>query len=352
MDNNQSSQTNYEKKTTDGNERRKQRRLPVFLLIVFDVIAAALLLYVFYVTNYEMNGKTSAIEQLPVPSSFVSQPPPETTPALTPSSTEIETTVGPTPTIDPNNWRLKFESKFTDGAIEKTDQSYKSANINISIKTEKKDNVPYYVADIYVAELKYFKTAFAKTPDVMGDRALADKVAKQNDAIIAINGDLCVDNLGTVVRNGQLYRERRSSADVLVMNYDGSMQAFSPDVFDVEKIKSEGAYQTWSFGPMLLQDGKPMTAFNSTVTGVNPRTAVGYYEPGHYCFVVVGGRQKGYSQGLTMAELSSLMYDLGCREAYNLDGGKSSEMIFMGEMVNEQKGGRRSTSDILYIAEQ
>jgi len=146
-----------------------------------------------------------------------------------------------------------------------------------------------------VADIKYFKSAFAKDPDVMGAAELTDKVAEENDAILAINGDHCVNNPGTVVRNGQMYREETASADVLVMNYDGSMQTFSPDEFDVEKIKLEGVYQVWSFGPMLLQDGQPMTKFNTTVARSNPRTAVGYYEPGHYCFVVVGGRHEDYA---------------------------------------------------------
>ena len=46
------------------------------------------------------------------------------------------------------------------------------------------------------------------------------------------------------------------------------------------------------------------------------------------------------------------MAELKCTEAYNLDGGKSSEMIFLGNMLNEQSGGRRSTTDILYIADK
>ncbi len=40
-----------------------------------------------------------------------------------------------------------------------------------------------------------------------------------------------------------------------------------------------------------------MTEFNSTLGKANPRTAVGNYEPGHYCFLVVDGRQPGYSDG-------------------------------------------------------
>lgn len=342
-----------EKQENDSHSNKsKKRRAPIVLLIAIDVFAAALLLLVFYVTNYEIHTRTSPLEALPTPSWFISEASEVMPPEITPPPTKITSEAEPTPTIDPNDWRAKFKSKFTDGEIKATDYAYKSANINISIKEVKKGKVPYYIADIYVADLKYVKTAFAKDPNVMGDRALADKVAKQNEAVIAINGDQCVDNLGTVVRNGQLYRERKSSADVLVMNYDGSMEVFSPDTFDVERIKTQGVYQVWTFGPMLLEDGQPMTKFNSTVTASNPRTAVGYFEPGHYCFVVVGGRQKGYSLGCTMQELSQLMYDIGCTEAYNLDGGKSSEMVFMGEMVNPQKGGRRSVTDILYIGNQ
>ena len=102
---------------------------------------------------------------------------------------------------------------------------------------------------------------------------------------------------------------------------------------------------------MLFFDVQPMESFNSSVTSVNPRSAVGYYEPGHYCFVVVDGRQKGYSKGMTMSELSQLFFDLGCTVAYNLDGGKSAEMVFMGETVSQPFEGGRSTSDILYIAD-
>jgi len=43
--------------------------------------------------------------------------------------------------------------------------------------------------------------------------------------------------------------------------------------------------------------------------------------------------------------------DLGCTEAYNLDGGGSSVMVFMDRVVNNPLGRNkeRGTSDILYI---
>ena len=52
-----------------------------------------------------------------------------------------------------------------------------------------------------------------------------------------------------------------------------------------------------------------------------------------------------------MAELSQLLYDMGCKVAYNMDGGKSSEMVFLGETVNEPYQGGRDNSDIIYIAD-
>lgn len=339
-----------------GYKRPQKRRTPLAFLIVIDVILAALLLGIFYVTNYEMHEQTSPIESLPAPSWLASKPP-ETAPAITSASPDItERTPGQTPgaTVDPNDWRAKFADKFTDGAVEQDENGYKSANINISIQKVQKDNITYFVADIYVGELKYFKTAFPKKADVMGEREFTDTVAKEVGAILAINGDHCVDNPGPVVRNGQLYRNQKSSLDVLLMNYDGSMQTLSPEEFDIEKVKTEGAYQVWAFGPMLLKDGQPMTDFNmpDTIGGANPRTAVGYYEPGHYCFVLVDGRQPGYSEGMTLKDLSQLMADLGCTAAYNMDGGRSAEMAYLGELKSHPMDGRRSTTDILYIGEE
>ena len=83
----------------------------------------------------------------------------------------------------------------------------------------------------------------------------------------------------------------------------------------------------------------------------NPRSAIGYYEPGHYCFVVVDGRQDGYSYGLRIPELAAIFEELGCTEAYNLDGGGSAVMVFNHEKYSRQSNGGRDLGDIIYVAE-
>ena len=87
------------------------------------------------------------------------------------------------------------------------------------------------------------------------------------------------------------------------------------------------------------------------VESENPRAALGYYEPGHYCFVVVDGRRPSYSYGMTFRELAEVFLDLGCDCAYNLDGGGSAVMTLNGEIANLPSGGGRSLSDIILIAE-
>ena len=59
----------------------------------------------------------------------------------------------------------------------------------------------------------------------------------------------------------------------------------------------------------------------------HPRTAIGNDGTGSMVWlVVVDGRQKGYSEGMDLYELGSLMVDLGCWDAVNMDGGGSSIM--------------------------
>ena len=105
----------------------------------------------------------------------------------------------------------------------------------------------------------------------------------------------------------------------------------------------------WSFGPRLLVDGKLPERYNSSLTRRHPRAAIGYYEPGHYCLVAVDGRQEGYALGMTLEQLSELMLHLGCKEAYNLDGGQTAMMLFSGQPVNRPYRGGRRVSDIIYF---
>ena len=131
------------------------------------------------------------------------------------------------------------------------------------------------------------------------------------------------------------------------------METYSPKEISADFIEARDPWITWNFGPMLLDsEGQPLEKYNypDSIEGSNPRSALGYYEPGHYCFVVIDGRQNGYSMGLSIPELAELMAELGCKAAYNLDGGISAQMTWRDALVNSPKSSR-SIRDIVYIAE-
>ena len=254
----------------------------------------------------------------------------------------------------PEDFAVTFADKFTDGEVVKSNSGYKSANVNVELKRYENDEVVFYVADIYVKDISCFVTAFAKGKYGKGIRNWAGNINEQIGGIIAINGDYYGGrDDGIVIRNGELYRaDSYPSRDVCVLFWDGTMETYGRGKFDANAAIDNGAYQAWNFGPRLLdENGKAKTKFNSDVGPTNPRTALGYFEPGHYCFVVVDGRSQ-VSSGLTLKNLAKLMEDLGCVRAYNLDGGNTSVMVVGNQTVNNPSNGGRPTSDIIAIVDK
>ena len=68
-----------------------------------------------------------------------------------------------------------------------------------------------------------------------------------------------------------------------------------------------------------------------------PRTALGYNEQ-KLILIVADGRRAGYSTGLSLYRLASLLVELGATEAINLDGGSSSTFVVDGKVVNRPSG--------------
>ena len=247
----------------------------------------------------------------------------------------------------PLTWREKFADKFTDGDVVQTENSYKSGNINITVSKIEEDGIIYHVADIYITDIRYLRGGFSHGVYSARSAPISETASLYN-AVVALSGDHYRARYeGIVVRNGVLYRESRF-ADVCVLYTDGVMATFADEDFDLEAESEKGIWQVWSFGPMLLDNGQAMTQFNSELQRANPRSAIGYFEPGHYCFVQVDGRIES-SRGMTLEELSQLFADLGCTAAYNLDGGQSSGFVWQGELQSYPYN--RPVSDIIYVSD-
>lgn len=249
----------------------------------------------------------------------------------------------------------RYSDRFSYLGTIMTETGYRSDSVSITECIVRRDDSICFVMDIFIRDITSFRTAFS-SGEYRGKRETVLKMAQDNDAILAINGDFySYRGEGPTVRNGIWYKDSIDArVDVCVLYRDGRLVTFEKGV-KLEEIQAAGeAYQSWAFGPMLLDaEGQPMKKFNcgTSILTNNPRAAIGYYEPGHYCFVLVDGRQGKYSKGMTMEQLAAFFFDLGCTAAYNLDGGQTAAMVSKRGLVNKPFGGGRTTSDILYIGE-
>ena len=263
--------------------------------------------------------------------------------------------IGDEPTYEIEEEKGKF---FTDS---NGNQCYKDKNIEIKIIQKREYDTEIYIADIKINDYHLMKTALANNTFGLNIKEKPSAIAKRVNAILAINGDYYgFREKGYVVRNGLLYDPNRlprdNKSDILIVNNDGTFTIQKEAKETSTEVYEKGAWQVFCFGPGLISKGKILVDESSEVAAhkaSNPRTAIGFIEEGHYVMVVSDGRTAA-SAGLSLYQLALVLNEYGVKDAYNLDGGGSSVMIFNGKIVNQPTSNgedirERSSSDIVYI---
>lgn len=209
-------------------------------------------------------------------------------------------------------------------------------------------------------------------PEKMGKvRVDATETAKKHNVVFAMNTDyytyrVAVNNnrhTGIVIRDGRIlyddpYTEKQvtnsmfPNLDMLAFMPDGSLKVYHSWEKTAQEFIDEGVQTVYSFGPYLLLDGKVSERAYANNENKNPRCAIGMVEPGHYVAIMCEGRLKR-SAGVTISYLAKMMRAKGCQVAFNMDGGQTAVMVFMGKQLNligAYDGGKtnsRPTSEVL-----
>jgi len=250
-----------------------------------------------------------------------------------------------------------------EGTVSGSTYTSDAASVSITTHTSGSgdDTLTYYVADVTLSDATALRSAFADNQFGENITARVSQMASDNDAVFAINGDYYgFRSDGIEIRNGVVFRDE-GAREGLAFSTDGSVKVYDETTTTADRLLADGVWNTMSFGPAIVEDGAVVDGIgdvevdtnfgNHSIQGQQPRTAVGVVDENHLVFVVVDGRDAGYSRGASLQELAEIMTGLGATTAYNLDGGGSSEMWFDGEVVNRpSSGGERATSDIFYIA--
>ncbi len=258
------------------------------------------------------------------------------------------------------------ETPAASDAVVFDDWNYQSSTVSVAITRQVigsgNNTLTYFVADVVISDATRLASAFADNQFGRNIIEYTSEIARENNAIFAINGDYYgFRSDGIEIRNGVIYRDEPARTG-LVFYLDGSMKIYDETQTSAQKLLDGGAWNTLSFGPALVEDSLVVnnlgkveidTNFgNHSIQGNQPRTGIGIIAPNHFIFIVVDGRSTGYSRGANLTEFAEIFKDLGCTDAYNIDGGGSSTMYFMGRVVNNPlgKNRERGTSDILFIA--
>lgn len=204
--------------------------------------------------------------------------------------------------------------------------------LNASIKTGKEvikiDNVnqPRMLSTYMLLYTPKWGKTSAPTPKY------GIQVAISNNRVVKISADaLTIPENGYVISGPAIKLKNLKEGDAVKVDIETI-----PQWKDVKHIISGGPY--------LMKNGEVFIDVKEerllSITGRNPRTAIGYTADNHLILLTADGREAS-SIGLTLTETAYLMKAAGCYEAINLDGGGSSVLYIKGQIMNSpaQKGG-------------
>jgi exopolysaccharide biosynthesis protein len=229
---------------------------------------------------------------------------------------------------------------------------YRDETLSVHIEKRKLGGRLYFWAEVYARDGTIPFGGFAYQDASARKRALPYLLARQNRAVFGITGDFVVigDNpKGVMIRQGKVYKDAKQAPTLAVMP-DGELQVFDAGKVTAKELLDMGVKDSFAFGPVLVRDGKiDQSAYTDKRVGgrTNWRAAIGQVEKGHYIVIV-------NPVGVSLPELAQLFVDNKCTVAYNLDGGHSTAIVFMGEQLykqapGEDNGEQRTLTDMLLI---
>ena len=226
-----------------------------------------------------------------------------------------------------------YENEYERAVLEKdpNNDDYKIIEINGK-------GYSGYLAVIY--DPSRIKTVYTKKLGASGQ--YLKQMAKDNDALIAINGggfedpnfnSNGADPLGITFSGGKLITSKtwRGTGGLIGFTEDNKLVLGKMTVKQAQEMKVRDGV---TFGPFLIINGKKSTILGNGGWGTAPRTAIGQRKDGIVLFLVIDGRTVT-KPGANMNDLIEIMENYGAYNAANLDGGTSSAMVVNGEIIND-----------------
>ena len=214
-------------------------------------------------------------------------------------------------------------------------------------------------AEVKVAHGSQLRRKLAEDSYSSSVQLYASDMAKQANAVVAINGDFyAFRDLGITVYQRTLYRNSPTKVDSCFFTSTGDMLFTRAG-----ELTGEGETQKFiedndvvfaiAFGPVLVDNGELQYCERYPIGEIDTeysRSCIGMSDELHYFLMTINHTTDARPRA-TVNELARFVYSKGVQKAYNLDGGQTSEIIMNGEPINHiDFGFERTVSDIIYFA--
>lgn len=246
-----------------------------------------------------------------------------------------------------------------------TAEGYEDETISVKMEhREMDDGTKMHIAWIKIADASQLRTNVAH-PDNLSHAhpRLVTKMTEEANAVIAVGGDNYNQETQKKSFEYRMTQKIRSKTnklkDILIIDDQGDFHLFikSEGVKEFpEQLKKQGrkVVNAFTFGPALVKDGELLKLDNGygyNPGGREPRVAIGQIGQLEYVLVLIEVKSRDGKSGFSQHKLAEFMFELGCKQAFNLDGGNSAIMVFGNQVIKGQPGGdERQLYDIIYFA--
>ena len=233
---------------------------------------------------------------------------------------------------------------------------YQDSTLYVRVECRIVNQTKVYFTWIQIADPSQLRTL------VTGETSPVKKAINVK-AVVAINGDWYSGRReGVIYRNGMLIRPEKpfGNYDTLIIDDEGDFH-----ILCRPEDKDFGPYvgsimHSFMFGPALVVDGQKVEITDNKY-GSGPgmglmnntqRQCICQMDKLSYLILTTEGPENKSDKvhGFSAPQLAQLAYDVGAKQAYNLDGGNSACLVVNGVKLNRfGKGGIREITDMIYF---
>ncbi|MEG1009170.1 MAG: phosphodiester glycosidase family protein [Clostridia bacterium] len=186
------------------------------------------------------------------------------------------------------------------------------------------------------------RVKLAVTPKLGKVGATTSQIVEHYDAIGGINAGGFADGAyitggvptGIAVVDSVLKSDVSNNSQHSIVGIDTNNKMILSRSMSYNEIKRKNIRDAVTFGPIIILNGNPTIRSGDGGWGIQPRTAIGQRKDGAILMLVADGRQAD-SLGATLKNVQDIFLKYNAYNAYNLDGGASTSMVYDGKVVNK-----------------